>query len=155
VVIILGTLNFSKMDRHLFQVLVVLTLSGLAFGSCKSQQMESNNGTLAGNLGLLEGNCMPGPGRPPCEPAPISGTIYITKPSERYQADLLIRKVDVSEDGLFSVKLEPGKYSVFVQDGDQITCTITNCPDQCYCLLVEIVDTKVTNQDVTINHATW
>lgn len=98
---------------------------------------------------------MPGPGQKPCKPVPVAGMLYITQPNKEYDQRLLIDSIQVEEDGLFSIQLPAGKYSVFVQDEDQITCTVTNCPDECYCLLVEVQTGEETVQDVTINHATW
>ena len=123
--------------------------------SCKNQKQDSSLGTLTGMLGLLEGNCMPGPGQKPCKPNPIAGTVYITQPSKEFQVDLLVDSIMTAQDGKYSLSLQPGKYSLFVKDGDEIACTLTNCPDECYCLLIDIQAGVATEQDITINHATW
>ena len=70
---------------------------------------------------------MPGPGRKPAEPKPISREIYIYNPVTRSQTKYenglyteinapLVAKATSSADGTFEVKLPPGKYSVFVKE---------------------------------------
>ena len=137
----------------LFSFTMIIAL--MAVMSCKSQKADQSLGTLTGILGLLEGNCMPGPGQKPCKPNPIAGTFYISQPSKEFQKDLLVDSVMTAEDGKYSQSLQPGKYSLFVKDGDETSCTLTNCPDECYCLLIHIEAGVVTEQDITINHATW
>ena len=123
--------------------------------SCAAQKNNISTGTLKGTVGLFEGNCMPAPGVPPCEPSPIAAIIYITQLSEKFQEKLLVDSVASASDGSYTVQLSPGKYSLFVKDGDQVICTITQCPDRCYCNPFEIVADAVTVVDANLDHATW
>ena len=143
------------MKNKVLSVYTMVVVLLVVIMSCKNQKQDSSLGTLTGMLGLLEGNCMPGPGQTPCKPKPIAGTFYITQPSKEYKEELLVDSVMTTENGLYSLSLQPGKYSLFVKDGEEIVCTLTNCPDECYCLLIEIEAGVETEQDITINHATW
>ncbi|MEQ9230713.1 MAG: hypothetical protein RIF46_08510 [Cyclobacteriaceae bacterium] len=135
---------------------ILLFLSLCALLSCVSQKSNSQNGFLEGITGLFEGNCMPAPGQEPCKPKPISTLVYVTKPSEKFNQELLVTTILSKEDGSFKVDLAPGKYSLFLKDGDEKICDGLNCDgDDCYCTLVEIKKDSTTSVKVNIDHATW
>ncbi|MEQ9466621.1 MAG: hypothetical protein RLN88_04365 [Ekhidna sp.] len=131
-------------------LLVIFWTSG-----CTAQQANQLTGTLQGTIGLYEGNCMPGPGIPPCEPRPISAWILITEVSETYNPNLLVDSVRSNAEGKYSIRLKEGSYSLFVRDGDQIVCTEIQCPDSCICHPFIIKLDSVTVIDANLDHATW
>ncbi len=99
---------------------------------------------------------MPGPEKKPCKPQPISTLVYVTKPSEKFNQELLVTTILSKEDGSFKVDLAPGKYSLFLKDGDEKICDGLNCDgDDCYCTLVEIKKDSTTSVKINIDHATW
>ncbi len=99
---------------------------------------------------------MPAPGKEPCKPVPISTLIFVTQPSEEFKQELLVTTILSKEDGSFTIDLEPGKYSVFLKDGEEKICSGLNCDGaNCYCTLVEIKANSTTSVQVNIDHATW
>ncbi|WP_420315897.1 hypothetical protein [Ekhidna sp.] len=123
--------------------------------SCVAQKSNEESGTLSGMIGIYEGNCMPSPDVPPCEPQPIATTVYVTSLTEKFSEDLVIATTESNEDGDYSIKLAPGTYSLFLQDGESVICDVIQCPDQCYCNPFEIVADSTTSIDANIDHATW
>lgn len=123
--------------------------------SCMAQKMDTNEGVLSGTIGLYEGNCMPGPGVPPCEPKPISTTILITQLAESFDEALLVKQLKSNEEGLYSTSLPVGQYSLFLKDGDEVVCTLIQCPDKCICHPFEIKSDSTTIIDANLDHATW
>lgn len=132
------------------KILVVVMIVGLCTGLS-----FINSGTLIGEVGVYEGNCMPSPGVPPCEPQPLSALLYITQPGEKFNPEKVVDSVRSDRKGRFSLELAAGDYSIFVKDGNQITCTVTSCPAQCYCLPIKVRSDSITRIEVTLDHATW
>ena len=97
-------------------------LIGLALVLTANKCLKVQTGTLEGSIGLFEGNCQPSPGVPPCEPSPISATIYISQPSESFDEALLVDSTISNGDGSYQIKLAAGRYSLFLRDGDEIFC---------------------------------
>ncbi|WP_370087782.1 hypothetical protein [Ekhidna sp.] len=120
-----------------------------------AQRTDSKEGILAGTIGLYEGNCMPGPGVTPCEPKPIAATILITQLAESFDEALLVKQLRSNEEGVYSTSLPPGQYSLFLKDGDEIVCTLIQCPDKCICHPFEIKSDSTTIVDANLDHATW
>ena len=123
--------------------------------SCDKNNEPDSIGILQGTIGLYEGNCMPGPGVPPCEPSPISTTVAITEPSEHYHESLLVETTISASDGTFEISLTEGHYSLFILDGSEYICDFWTCPDDCYCTLFKITTDSVTIVNANIDHAVW
>lgn len=136
------------LSNSLFFITVVIS-------SCVAQKKDANTGLLTGTIGMYEGNCMPGPGVPPCEPKPIAATILITQLTEEFNKSLLVQEVQSNENGLYSIALPPGAYSLFLKDGDEFVCTLIQCPDKCYCHPFEIKADSTTTIDANLDHASW
>jgi hypothetical protein len=134
----------------LLKLFLVLNIQCAAF-----QKSVSKDGILQGKVRVFSGNCMPAPGEPPCEPAAVSTTIYITKLSAKYDRELLINAIQSSDDGLFHLTLPEGAYSVFVQNGTEVVCTLVQCPSVCYCSPFTITSDSSTVIDLIVNNATW
>ncbi|MBT7039396.1 MAG: hypothetical protein HN921_06100 [Bacteroidetes bacterium] len=134
--------------------LIIIIFSITLFVSCDKFNFSAK-GTLKGTIGIYEGNCMPAPNKPPCEPKPIATTVVITHPSEHYQKKLVVAKTQSNEDGSYEVMLAEGKYSLFLLDGDEYVCDHWQCSDQCYCSLFEIKKDAVSILDANIDHASW
>ena len=130
-------------------------LLSLSLVSCRAQKNNLSNERLEGAIGIYEGNCMPAPGVPPCEPKPVATIIYITQLSEKFQKNLLIDSAGSAPDGSYAIQLSPGNYSLFLKDGDQVVCPVMQCPDQCYCSPFEIKADSITTVDANLDHATW
>ncbi len=123
--------------------------------SCVAQKATDPIGILKGVIGVYEGNCMPGPGRKPCEPKPIATEILITSVSKSYEESLLVKKVKSNKDGIYETNLPPGTYSLFLRDDDQVVCTLIQCPTTCICLPFKISNDSTTVIDANLDHATW
>lgn len=130
-------------------------LTILLLSSCVAQQVNEGSGNLIGEIGIYEGNCMPGPGVKPCEPRPISATILITKLTKEYDEELLIKKLKSDVNGKYEVQLPPGNYSLFLLDGDKIVCTLIQCPSTCICHPFKISADSTTVIDANLDHANW
>jgi len=137
------------------RIQIITTIVLLSLSACTSQKLQVQYGTLEGNIGLYEGNCMPSPGAPPCEPIPFSTIVYITSPNETFELNNLVDSVQSNNKGFYSIKLEPGTYSLFIKDEGKIICDFTECPDNCYCHLVKISSDSLTTSDLKIDHAVW
>ena len=131
-------------------------------------------GIIFGNIGMYQGNCMPGPGHS-CSPGDLKATVYITKPAYKYVNDMLVSSVETDEKGHFELALEPGDYSLFVYDnlpgwenwnecGDRTTCDDSgaytcdswSCPGgECVCMPFTIVAGERTEVNANIDHAAW
>lgn len=130
-------------------------LTLLILSSCVAQQVSETKGTLKGTVGIYEGNCMPGPGRKPCEPRPISTQILITSLAEEYNETMLIARLESDEDGKYEAQLPSGNYSLFLVDGDKAVCTLIQCPTSCFCHPFKIVADSTTVIDANLDHAMW
>ncbi|WP_420575506.1 hypothetical protein [Ekhidna sp.] len=133
----------------------ILFVSLFTIQSCVAQKSNEQYGELKGTIGIYEGNCMPGPGIPPCEPRPISNTVLITELSKDFQPELLIDSVRSDKNGSYTIILRAGTYSLFLRDGDSVVCDVLQCPDQCYCQPFKIVADSTTVVDANLDHATW
>ncbi|MCG8700014.1 MAG: hypothetical protein MI922_18305 [Bacteroidales bacterium] len=135
------------------KISIILTVLVISFVSCeKDDGVEIKNGVLKGSIGLYEGNCMP---INTCTPSPISTEVAITKPSEHFDKDLLVKTVISSEKGAFEVNLPEGNYSIFLKDGDEYVCDSWTCPGECYCTFITVKQDSVTNVTANIDHAAW
>lgn len=135
---------------------ISLLLLLIAFStSCIGQKSNGQSGILKGTIGIYEGNCMPGPGIAPCEPRPFSTTILITELSETYLKEKLIKEIRSNDDGEYEISLPVGTYSLYLRDGDQVVCTLIQCPDKCLCHPFKIAADSTTIIDANLDHATW
>ena len=123
--------------------------------SCKAQEVNDSQGIIKGTIGLFEGNCMPGPGVPPCEPKPVIATLYFTNPSETFSPNILIDSVSSTENGTYSVTLKEGTYSTFIKYQGEIICTGLICDGECICSPVIVEHSKETLLNLNIDKATW
>jgi hypothetical protein len=130
-------------------------LTLIFFLSCSAQKSSQGTGKVQGIIGEFVGNCMPGPDAPPCLPRPISTRVFFTSRAETFNKTMVIGEVTSKEDGTFSINLAPGTYSMFLQDGDDVTCDVLECPDRCYCHLVRVEKGKVTEVKANLDHAVW
>lgn len=137
------------MKNAFLSILLLFTIA-----SCDPPELQT--GTLKGTVGLYSGNCMPVIGTPPCTQAPISTTIAITRPCESFNMELLIDSVVSKADGSFQINLKPGKYSLFLRDGNQFVCDYWNSDGvstQCHPIEIKLDSTLIVNAN--INHAVW
>ena len=153
---ILGVNQFENSEIIMLRLMpgfiLVLTLITL---SCTAQKRFENYGELKGVIGIYEGNCMPGPGIPPCEPKPISATLYITQLNQDFQWGLLVDSVRSKSDGTYSIQLPEGSYSLFLRDENSFVCDVIECPDECYCHPFKISADSITVINANLDHATW
>ena len=146
-----------------------ILLIGVLLGACKKQPSNSSSGIsspdssseisssgmLEGTVGVYEGNCMPSPTKPPCEPRPIEATVYVSKPIKEFEKALVLDSVQSNSEGKYSISLPAGKYSLFLKADGEITCSQLNCPSDCYCSLITIESGSRISKDLTIDRATW
>ena len=122
----------------------------------RAHEYFRETGTLQGKIGLYEGNCMPGPGVPPCIAGGLSTTVVISTPDNEFHWENLVDSTVSNSYGDYSIELEVGHYSLFLRDGDTIDCQGWSCPDGiCVCHPFEIIKDSVTTLDANINHAVW
>jgi hypothetical protein len=142
--------------ERLLNLILVTTL--IVCCSCEKSEKDKSiegKGKLKGTIGLFEGNCMPSPGRPSCQPIPISTTIFITEPSEEFNLKLLIDSAVTSTDGKFEIYLVEGSYSLFIRDSSDFICSNLSCSDSCYCTPFQIKEDSITTINANLNHAVW
>ena len=123
--------------------------------TCAKTHVQQESGTLKGIIGIYEGNCMPSPGVPPCEPTPLSTSIILTKPSASYDALLFMDSVVSDPNGYYEISLPIGKYSLFLRDGEKIDCNRMDCSPDCICRPVEIIKDSISVMNANIDHAVW
>lgn len=146
---------FLRANCIIMKIIKFAVLSLFLFSSCIAQRANNASGILKGTIGVYEGNCMPGPGVKPCEPRPISNYILITSITENYDKELLVKRIKSDEEGLYEVSLPEGDYSLFLEDGDKVVCTLIQCPSTCICHPFKIVVDSTTVIDANLDHATW
>jgi len=138
------------MNNLLISFFVLFIISG-----CAAQKSSKKAGTLSGIIGLFEGNCMPGPGVPPCEAKPISTTLYITSPAKDFEFKNLVDSVVSNNKGFYTIELKVGIYSLFLRDDKHIVCIDMQCNPECVCTPIEISGGKKETRDLNLNHAIW
>ncbi len=126
-----------------------------AIASCALRPIPGKEGMLTGFVGILDGNCMPSPGQPPCEPAPFQTTLYVTTPSENFDELNVVESVTSNSDGEFSVQLKAGFYSLFIGYQDRYGCSYFECKDLCFCSPFKITADSTTNLNLKLNIADW
>ena len=120
-----------------------------------SRSLTHETGLLTGTVGLLEGNCMPGPNSEPCKPQPIETWVYITQPMEKFDKAAVVDSVLSNKKGAFKLNLKAGTYSVFAQYKSEVTCSQFKCDPDCACQPVTITTDSTTTVAVKINEASW
>ena len=136
---------------------IILSILLFGFTTCEKDEKHVVNetGKLKGKIGIYEGNCMPSPGFPTCQPVPISATVAITVPSENFEMNLLIDSIVSEEDGSFEINLPEGNYSLFIRDGAEFICDGWTCQSECFCSLFMIKNDSTTFIKANIDHAVW
>ena len=97
---------------------------------CKNNKCEAVYQTqkteIGGTVTLASGNCMPGAlsKTHPCTQTGVSRTVFIREPAT--SADMaktnLVVQTTSDANGLYQVELEPGTYSIFVEDDSKEYC---------------------------------
>ncbi len=116
---------------------------------------SSDRGVLKGQIGILEGDCMPNPKSPPCEPKPIAATLLITKPAEVYSDAVLLDSVFVKEEGFYEISLKAGDYSLFIKYNNQVYCSYYQCNPECYCSLVTVYSNATVSVNLNVSKASF
>lgn len=140
-------MTINSLSKLLISVILILLFA--------AKKANINYGTLEGNIGIFEGNCMPSPGVPPCKPSPLSTTIFITKPAELFLPELVIDSIFSDVDGCFNIRLPVGNYSLFLRDGDKIVCDLISCNTLCICKPFTIFTDSVTVVNANLDYASW
>ena len=107
---------------------------------------------------------MPGPGRV-CSGTPVSRTIYVRKPTTLYNISInesdsthftfdteLIATTESDENGFYEVNLQPGTYSVLVEDEGKEYCNSFGIGRK---ICQVIVEDAVKEYNIRIDHAVW
>lgn len=136
-----------------FSFALQLSLIGLL--SFSFADTFQTTGTLKGEVGLLEGNCMPSPNSPPCKPKAVEATIYVTQPSEKFDLSSLVDSVKSGKNGAFEMTLSPGNYSVFTKYESEVSCAVFQCTPECICNPISIAQDSTTVLKLKINKASW
>ncbi len=124
---------------------------------------DPNGAGVFGQASLASGNCMPGPSKnTSCTTSFVSRTIYVRELTSfddsviygyfQFDEEPIASTVS-DEQGMFSLDLEPGTYSIFIEDDGKEYCNNFNV-DGVACL-VEIKEDAKTDFDITIDKATW
>ncbi|MEM9338478.1 MAG: hypothetical protein AAGA66_07095 [Bacteroidota bacterium] len=135
--------------------LTASTLTIFILISCALQGNQSDMGMIEGKIGILEGNCMPGPGIEPCKPRPIATTVYATKLSRQFDIKLVVDSTESKQDGTYQLSLPEGRYSLFIKDEERAPCDRLECNPDCYCLPFKITADSTTTVSANLNHAAW
>lgn len=140
-------------NQKLLEELTTLTKSA-AFG-------DPNNSGAFGVLSLVSGNCMPGPDiNTDCKLERLLSTVKVRELTHYSEGDTFvyysftedpIASIESTEDGSYNLNLEPGKYSVFVLDGEKEYCNSFD-GDGNACKLI-IKEGMKSEHNVTIDHS--
>ena len=125
---------------------------------------DPNGSGVFGQTSLITGNCMPGPlaKKSSCSTSLVSRNIYVREltsidDSITYtyfqSADEPIASTVSDEQGLFSLDLESGTYSIFVEDDGKEYCNSFNV-DGIACL-IEVKEDVKTDFNISIDKAVW
>lgn len=125
---------------------------------------DPNGAGVFGQASLTSGNCMPGPlgKNTSCTTNFVSRTIYVRELTSfddsviygyfQFDEEPIASTVS-DEQGMFSLDLEPGIYSIFIEDDGKEYCNNFNV-DGVACL-IEIKEDAKTDFDITIDKAAW
>lgn len=129
----------------------VILKAGNAKGcdSVRKQIVVKGSGTINGNITITTGNCMP-PITAACQTSPYQTSIEITKPSQVYDATLLLKTISSSSNGAYQITLPEGDYSLFVIDNSSYKPVYYNNSN-----IITIVKNTTISIDTNIDHATW
>ncbi len=125
---------------------------------------DPNGAGVFGQASLLSGNCTPGPlsKKSNCNSTFLSRNIYVrdltsVDDSVSYSYfqfdDEPIANVVSDEQGMFALDLEPGTYSIFIEDDGKEYCNSFNV-DGVACL-VEIKEDTKTDFNIVVDKAVW
>jgi hypothetical protein len=133
------------------------------FGLASFAPENCRHSGIKGHVYLVSGNQMPSPDRPASSPKGTKTRLYIyelTNISQvsrdgvsafyRSVSTKPVKEVETKEDGSFSVKLKPGRYSLFVKKGDLFYSSIFDSENNIH--PVEVVKGKMTGADFQVNY---
>ncbi|MBR9999363.1 MAG: carboxypeptidase regulatory-like domain-containing protein [Cyclobacteriaceae bacterium] len=145
---------FTKHRGWLFLILLMLSTG------CRTNQNPSEG--ISGKILWFEGDLMPGINKKPVKGIPVKREIYIYEPTLPSQADSvnhvfyrgiqteLIKKTISDDHGNFKVKLDPGKYSLFIKEPQGFYASQFNGGG--YINLVEVQPQKITETEIRIDY---
>ena len=118
---------------------------------------QKPTGKLTGKIGLYSGNMMPSPGHKSPGPSPLSTTVYITEPSFDYDEKKLIDSTVSDKNGFYEIDLPPGKYSLFMKNGDEYHCDSwrNEGSSGTFCTPFIIEAGKTTTVNANVDNAAW
>lgn len=138
------------MRKAIFSICLLLPLLLFAF-----EKKVQDKGEVKGVIGLIDGDCFPGPNNPPCKSKPISGTLIITEPRQEYDQSKVIDSLVIADDGKYRLFVKAGKYSLFIRYDNEIYCSGFICEPDCYCSLVTIYADSSIIANLNINQGNW
>ena len=137
------------------------------FFSCSPPRLLNSlpiNQGISGLITQVSGNQMPMKGVPSPVPKGIVTTVYIYAPTNINQVTKstnptqfsfiktqLLATVETDSTGFFSVQLNPGKYSVFIKQGDLFYANIFDASNNIALFTVE--EGKLTKISLSVNSA--
>ncbi len=142
--------------------LAVVLISVLCVACFAAQPKMQPKQGLSGYIYLVTGNQMPTIGRPQSKGRGVAREVYIYAPTSITQTTgnnplftsiktKLIAQTKSDSTGLYAIKLPPGKYSVFIKDGDKFFAAESDGTSALN--PVEITPNNLTKKDFTISHA--
>jgi hypothetical protein len=143
--------SFSVLKFGLYTLLLLTSCSLITDGI----NIDSSDNIVLGRVLIKEGNCTPGPNSPPCKSIGKKVIVHFTKPSKSYDESYLISKIESDENGGFSGKLSPGRYSIFIEYKNEIHCPFSLCEPTCICSPIEIYDSKNETLNITLDLASY
>jgi hypothetical protein len=141
------------------KILLFLMLLSMSFTS--AQQPANFTQGITGKVYLKRGNNMPSPGRKPSNGSPVIRTILIYELTKRNAVTIngsfftgvkakLIAKTQSNADGIYSIALPVGKYSLFVEEGNQLYAN--SFDGEGNISPVEVKKDTITNKDLIISN---
>jgi hypothetical protein len=139
-----------------------LFLMMILLSACAATKLQvAGRQGIEGNIYLVSGNQMPGPGRPLNKGRGVSRTVYFYAPTTGNETQgtaplytnlktKLIAQTKSDSTGHYSIKLPAGKYSVFINEAGHLFAaesdgTGTLNP-------VDVLSKTITKKDFTLNH---
>jgi hypothetical protein len=118
---------------------------------------------IRGHVYLVQGNQMPSPDIPPTFPKGIRIKLYIYELTNISQVSRegvsafyknistsLVKEVESGEDGSYSARLKPGRYSLFVKKGDLFYSSMFDDKNNIH--PVEVKKGEMTEDDFRVNY---
>jgi hypothetical protein len=140
-------------------ILIILILASTGI-SCRTNRNPAEG--ITGKVLWFEGDLMPGIDKKPVKGIPVKREIHVYKPTLPAQTEVvdgvfyrkiqteLVKKTTSDEQGNFMLRLEPGKYTLFVQEPAGLFAN--KFSGEGFINLVEVNPREMTEMEIRIDY---